>query len=97
MHESASNSKTIEFARNRNTCPSTATVLTAADFTQTTIISLKDFTPKWKPKCPCCGNMLTIVYDDVPQGHLNVKCFRCRKTALVDMAKMEVYIIGEPA
>lgn len=38
MHESASNSKTIEFAHNRNTRPSTTTVLTAADFTQTTIM-----------------------------------------------------------
>ena len=97
MHESARYSKTIEFAGTRNTRPSTASVLTTAAFSQTTIISLKEFTPTWKPKCPCCGNMLTIVYDDVPQGHLNVKCFRCRKTSLVDMAKMEVHIIGEPA
>ena len=48
---------------------------------------------KGKPKCPFCNRTLAFIYEDVPHGHLNQKCWKCGKTSVVDVQTMDVLIV----
>lgn len=47
---------------------------------------------KGKPKCLCCGNPLSYVYEG-SRGFTNLKCDRCRNSYLVNSETLEVMLI----
>ena len=51
---------------------------------------------KGKPRCPFCNRTLSFIYEDVPHGHLNQKCWKCGKTSVVDLQTMDVLVIEGP-
>ena len=58
-------------------------------------IQMHEMRLRAKPKCPCCNNSLTFIYDDVSEGHINQKCHRCGRQVMIDLKTMETFLVIE--